>query len=817
MAFATLGNSALDAKPFSITGQDIPQPAWAQSRFGVMLGGPLVVPKIVKDPETFFTLNYTGTRGKNASAQFMTVPTNLERQGNFSQSLIGNQPVQLYDPTTHLPIPGNIIQINPTSQKLLNYFPLPNQPGLVNNYEFESATPTNTDNVNLRVARNITKNDRLAYHVSFQRRDSDTAQPFGFVDTMSGSGLATDLTWTHNFTPTTISSTRFAFNRNTNLTTPFFANGANIAAELGIQGTSSSPLNYGPPTLNFTNFGGLTDANANSTHNQSENLGQSMILSRGAHTITLGVQFTRNDLNTFTDPNGRGTLNFTGYATSAFDAKGQPVRNTGFDLADFLLGLPDSSSIRYSDTSIYLRRNTWSAYAQDEWKVSPNLTLNAGLRYEVFPPFDEKYGRLANLDITQGFTAATVITPGMAGVPSGTINTDYNNFGPRFGLAWKVPKGKQSTIVRAGYGLYYNGQAYNVLVRNLDQQPPFATANNVNASLGNPLAITTAFLATSQTNLTNTYAVDRNYRTPYAQTWNVSIQHDLPKGFFVETGYVGTKGTGLDVLTVPFQGPEGCLRSGFTGPACYTYDSSVGDSIYNAGHVRLTERFRRGMSMSANYTYSKSIDDSSTFGGAGNSVAQNWLNLAGERGLSSFDHRHSFDMNWVLTSPVGAQGSRVAPDSWTARLLKDWQISGSVTAQTGSPLTARVLGNAAQATAQTNGVGSSRAEATGASLSSAMNFFNLAAFTVPPAGEFGDAGRNTIPGPGSVALNASFGRSFQIGSETRRRFELRFEANNVLNHVNYTSYNTVVGANNYGLPVSAGSMRTMDIVARFRF
>ena len=219
--------------------------------------------------------------------------------------------------------------------------------------------------------------------------------------------------------------------------------------------------------------------------------------------------------------------------------------------------------------------------------------------------------------------------------------------------------------------------------------------------------------------------------------------------------------------------------------------------------------------MSAFYTFSKSIDNSSTFGGAGNTVAQNWLDLAAERGLSSFDRRHSFDMNWVLTSPAGNPGSRIAADKLVGRLLRDWTLSGSVTAQTGTPLTARVLGNTARL-AQTGGIGSGRADATGLDLASAAPFFNLAAFAAPLAGQFGDAGRNTIPGPGLVSLNAAFGRSFQFG-ETRRRLELRLEANNILNHVNYTNINTVVNATNYGLPISAASMRTLTAVLRFRF
>lgn len=789
MAYMSLNNSALDARPFSITGQEIDQPAYARSRFGVILGGPLAIPKIVNDRSTMFFLNYTGTRARNPYTATQTVPTEAERQGIFAQPIS--------DPETRQPFAGNAIpanRIDPISRQLLDYFPLPNQPGLVNNFVFQTSVAQNTDNFGLRVQRNVTAKDRLAFHVSVQRRDGDTAQPFGFLDTMSGSGLATDVTWTRNLTARTSSSARVTFNRNRNETIPFFAFGPDVASELGIAGTSTNPINYGPPNLNFTNFGALSDASAALMRNQTQGASESIILSRGKHTFTVGGQFTRSNLNTRTDPNGRGTFNFTGLAT-------------GFDLADFLLGLPQSSSIRYGDSSTYFRRNVWSGYGQDEWKLNPDLTLNLGLRYEYAAPYTEKYGRMANLDIAPGYTAVAVVTPGAVGpysgeFPPGLIDPDRNNFAPRIGLAWKVPAGKSSTIVRAGYGIYYNGQAYNSFASRLAQQPPFAVANNVNTSAANVLTLATGFVSTTPEEVTNTFAVDRNYRTPYAQTWNIAIQRELPKGFFVEAGYLGTKGTRLDVLTVPNQGS-------------YTYSSSVGNSIYHALQVRAQQRFRRNISMRAFYTFSKSIDNSSTFGGAGNTVAQNWLDLSAERGLSSFDRRHSFDMNWVLTSPWGGVGSRLAPGGLAALLLRDWQLSGGITVQSGTPLTARVLDSSAQL-AQTGGTGSKRADATGQSLSTGSGFFNLAAFSVPPPGVLGNAGRNTIPGPGLFSVNAAFGRSFQL-DESRRRLELRLEANNVFNNVSYTNINTVVNATNYGLPVSASSMRSVNLVMRFRF
>ncbi len=831
MVFMTLANSVVNAKPFSITGQEAPQPPYASARFGFLVGGPLVIPKIVKDTSTFFYLNYTGTRSRQPYSAVETVPTALERTGDFSQTLQSNgAPVQIFQPGTNALFPGNIVPttaLNPIALKLLDYIPLPNQPGTVSNYQYFASPPNNTDNLNGRVMRNLNQKDRLAYHLSYQHRDGDNAQPFAFFDTLNGYGIQTDLTWTHNFAPTTILSSMVSFNRNRNETTPYFAYGTNIAAELGIAGTSTNPVDYGPPNLNFTNFGALSDGQPLLTRNQSQGLTESVVLSRGKHTLTLGAQYSRNDTSTSTQQNGRGTFNFNGLATSELDAKGVAIQGTGFDFADFLLGMPQSASIQYSP-AMYFTQNVWTGYALDDFKVSANLTLSLGLRYEFFAPLEEKYNEMANLDIAPGFTDVSVVAPSVPGMysgsfPPGLINPDYRNLSPRLGLAYKVPFIKRSTIIRSGYGIYYNGQSYIPFGLKLAQQPqpqglpPFAVSKSVNTSPTNPLTLTDGLVAAAiPGTIYNTFAVDRYYRTPYAQTWNLTIQHDLGSGFFMEVGYLGTKGTRLDILMLPNEGPPGTTSGNQLANATgFTYDAPIGDSSFNALQTHLMRRFRGGMSMNARYTFSKSIDDASSFGGVGSTVAQNWLNLAAERGLSSFNRTHVFNVSWVYTSPFGNPNSRYASSGWAGRLLRNWSLSGGVTAESGIPLTARVLGNQTEL-AQTNGVGSERADATGLPVESGGGLFNLAAFTVPPTGQFGNAGRNTIPGPGLVSVNAAFGRSFQFG-DTRRRLEFRAEANNILNQVSYTNFATVVNATNYGLPTAASAMRTLDIVMRFRF
>jgi len=239
----------------------------------------------------------------------------------------------------------------------------------------------------------------------------------------------------------------------------------------------------------------------------------------------------------------------------------------------------------------------------------------------------------------------------------------------------------------------------------------------------------------------------------------------------------------------------------------------VGNSIYHALQARLTRRFRRNVSFNAQYTFAKAIDNSSTLGGAGNTVAQNFFDLAAERGLSSFDRRQVFTLTGVIQSPVGSNGV-LANSKFFETALKDWTLSTSMTLETGTPLTARVLGNQSDI-AGTGTIGSGRADATGVPIESSSGFFNLAAFTTPLSGEFGNAGRNTIPGPGLFSMNLSLQRTITLHERTR--LQIRVDANNFTNHVNITGIGTVVNSITYGVPLSAGGMRTLSATLRLNF
>jgi hypothetical protein len=824
-AFFNLDNSALDARPFSLTGQEVAKPSYAQARFGGVLGGSLNIPKLVHSDRTFFFLSYFGTRSRQPYSAVSTVPTADERAGDFSQASVNGAPVQIFDPTTHQQFPGNLIplsRIDAASRSLLAFIPLPNQPGQVQNYQIVSSTLSNTNNTAIRLNHSLTTKDSVDFFGHAQWRNSTTQQLYGFQDSGDGTGSNFAAGWRRNLSPRTINSLRVNFSRNRNETVPFFAYGANVAAELGINGVSDNPINYGPPNLSFTNFGGLTDASALRQVNQTAEVTESVTLVRGEHTITFGGDYRRMQINTVTDADARGSFVFGGQATSAFDAQGQPVAGTGFDFADFLLGLPQSSSVRFGDSATYLRGSAYDAFVQDDWKIRSNLTINVGLRYEYFTPFREKYNHMANLDIAPGFSAVAVVVPGTVGpytgrFPDGLINPDTNNFSPRIGLAW-TPFPKREMVIRAGYGIYYNGSIYSQLAARLVGQPPFASTATLVATADQPLTLENGFATAPSQTITNTFAVDRNYRVGYAQTWNFAIQQTLPHSFVAELGYLGTKGTRLDIQGVPNRFPPGSVLTAterqIADALGFTFENSDGDSIYHALQARLQRRFSKGMALNALYAFSKSIDNASTIGGGTAVVAQNEFDLAAERGLSSFDRRHTLSVFYILTSPVSETSGLLRGSRWATRLLRDWTLSGGVTAQSGLPFTARVLGNLGN-TAGTGVVGSGRANATGQPVDTGSGFFNLAAFALPPSGQFGNAGRNTIPGPGQLSLSLSFGRAFQL--DERRRLEIRVESQNFTNSVSYTAIATVVNASNYGLATAAQPMRTITLTARLRF
>ena len=319
--------------------------------------------------------------------------------------------------------------------------------------------------------------------------------------------------------------------------------------------------------------------------------------------------------------------------------------------------------------------------------------------------------------------------------------------------------------------------------------------------------------------VTNNYVIDKNYKTAYAQTWTIAVQQTLPHNLLAELEYIGTKGTGLDIVENPNQLPPNPTL-GLKGPVSnasgFLYETDHGNSIFHAGQLRLTRRFSRGMSATAQYTLSKSIDNASSFtGGGGGSVVQNIYDLAAERGISNGSQKHRFSLTYMLSSPVGIHGLWWN-GGWKTKAFTGWTLGGTFSANSGSYATAILGGNLGSS--KTSAIATSyRAEATGQSISAGgFPYFNENAFTTPPAGQYGNAGRNTIPGLPSFSLNAALNRTWRFG-ETRKQLSLRLSANNVLNHVQITGFGTTLNSNTFGFATSAAVTRMVNLNLRFNF
>jgi hypothetical protein len=798
-AYYTIGNSVLNARPYTftapttLTGAQQPKAGYAANRFGVSMGGPLSIPHVYSGDKTFWFVNYTGNRSKNGFDDITTVPTLAERQGDFSGiNTIVNMPF------TTTPFPGNKIplSLDTAALGLLPFIPLPNTPGLRNNYQLIGANPTNNDNLQTRINQTLTAKDGLDINFNYQHRNSDNIQPFGFRDPSSGYGLSTSLTYRRTISRSLINSVVWNFSRNWSQTLSPFSFGTNIEQQLGITGVSTDPAAYGPPTIGFTNFGSLSDATPSLNRSQTSAENEQLIWIHGKQTVTFGFGVQRRQNNTQTDANGRGTFSFTGIAT-------------GYDFADFLLSLPQSTSVvRYTDNSRYLRETTLNGFVTDDIRLRSNLTINAGLRWEYFAPYTEKNGDMANLALTPGFTSVSLVLPGQSGYPGGLIYPDHKLFSPRIGIAWKPWKNRQ-IVVRSGYGIYYNGGVYGQLASNMVGQPPFAQTATLQTSTLAPLTLEAGFPPVPSLTIANTFAVDPNYHPGYAQQWTTSIQETIGRGYVIQVAYNGTKGTDLDVLQLPNRALPGNpltaqQRLLIADASEFTYDTSVGNSTYNAAQVNFTRRFGRGTSFQLLYTFSKAIDDSSTLGGGAVLIPND---LRAERALSPTDQRHVLRMNYNYVSQIGNMRT-----GFLANIMRGWTLAGGLNATSGTPFTAVVTGDPSG----TGYSGNSRAEATGLPVTNGSGYFNPLAFTTPATGTFGDAGRDTIPGIPNFSMNASFFRSFRL--DDKRRIEFRIDSTNPINHPYVTGINTTVNSiEQYGLPVRAGAMRSMTATVRIRF
>jgi hypothetical protein len=760
------------------------------------------------------------------------VPTEEERTGDLSGLLNAlGQPVTIYNPATGLPFNGNQIPVSAQAQALLKVYPVPNSNIPANspyNYQASVLNSSHQDVIQTRLNKTLGRKDQLYGAFNLQSTRAGNENLFGFVDTTDALGINTNINWAHRFSQHLFVHATYEFSRLRTKIVPEYENRENIAGAAGIVGNDQDPADWGPPALSFSSgIYGLSDANSAFNRNRTDLLSGSAAIYRGRHNITLGGDFRKQEYNDFFQQNPRGAFTFTGAATAG---KGSNSASGGSDLADFLLGIPDTSSIAFGNADKYFRQPVYDAYVNDDWRILSNLTINAGMRWDYGGPMTELKGRLVNLDIAPNFAAAAAVLGSdpvgpLTGMhyPSSLIRPDLRGFEPRIGIAWR-PIPASTVLVRASYGVYDDTSVYQAFVPQLAQQAPLSTSLSVQNSAACPLTLASGFNACSSVTA-DTFAVDPNLRTGYSQNWQLSVQRDLPGALQLTATYAGIKGTHGAQQILPNTYPIGATGSCPSCPVGFEYRTSGGNSTRESGQVQLRRRLRSGFMASLVYTYSKSIDDDAVLGGQGHvtasdqgstpaasAIAQNWLNPRAERGLSTFDQRHLLNVQAQYTSGQGLGGGDLMK-GWSGRLLKEWTLVTQVTAGTGMPETPSYLA----AIPGTGFTGTIRPTLTGASIyhSSAGARLNAAAYIAPLTGQWGTAGRDSITGPGQFSLDSSLERTFRV--KTKLNLTARVDATNMLNHGVFTGWFTTINSTQFGLPAAANPMRSLQTTIRLRF
>ena len=818
--YQSMDSSALDTAPFALNGQPTVKPDYFQQRLGATLGGPLVIPHVVNSPRTFFFVNYTGNHSSNPYDAYSTVPTQAERGGDLSAIA-----TTIVDPLTGQPFGNNQIpasRINPTSRNLLNLFPAPNQDGTLN-YHTVTTTTSQLDDVNLRFVQTFGAAaqrggrggggragpgagragvSNLNVGIHYRHSDNSSANPLPSLG-----GTATISAWdtpvNYSFTKLGMThSLRFDFNQQLAQTTNLYANSVNLAANAGVLGVATDPFDWGAPNLSFSHLASVRDLNPSLRTDRTISTGDTVTKILGKQTLRFGGDFRSIRADSRTDPNARGSFVFTGLYS-------------GNDFADFLLGIPQQASVQFNPDPVSFRSTSWDLFVQDDWRATDKITVNAGLRYEYFSPLSEANNRLETLDAAPDFMAAVpvpagAVSPFSGQLPDTIVRPFRGGLAPRVGIAWRPHTG---TVVRGGYGINYNSSLYQYIAQQLAAQCPCATLNTLIQSPNTLVPIDTALLHVQPGSTLPTFGIDPDYALGYVQIWNLDVQRDLTRTVQLGVGYTGTRGSNLDILRAPNRGPDGLSIAGVPP---FIWESSGADSIMHALTLRLRRRLTNGLALGGTYTLSRSIDDASSVAGGGGTVAQNDQDLAAERGLSSFDQRHRFAGDFTYELPFGAN-KRWLNTGAAAAVFGNWALNGNATLASGTPFTARVLGSISDVNQGVNGT--LRANYNGQPIDLAdptsLLFFNKGVFSIPAPGTFGNAGRNTIIGPGTSVMN--LGLTKNILFNQTRGLSIQVLASNVFNTVQFATIDTYVNSPTFGQVTSVRPMRRIQLLFRFRF
>jgi outer membrane receptor protein involved in Fe transport len=849
-----LRNDAVDANNYFYSGQT--KEPLKQNQFGATVGAP------IKKDKTFIFGFYEGFRNRQGETGLTPVPSLKQRTGDFSQlcpegftdGFCNNPANQLFNVLANAPYANNQVpqsQINSVSKNLLSFFPLPNAG--TNLFSTTQILSNNTDQFGIKVDHYLSPRDTLNFNYMFnQLSQVDPLSPGGA--SVPGFPVGEDqraqifvAQETHTFSPTLIGVARFSFLRNKFL----FGEHENHQppSSLGFQYEPSLDIATGPPFIQVNGYSAVGDpiTGPRNTYENVFDYSGSLTWVRGRHALKFGGGYQRQQINVL-----------QGIATNGFFVFAPfPVTDA---FASFLTGQPVVFLQGIGDFSRGIRGNNANLYVQDTYKVTPRLTINAGLRYDLPYPYTEIHNRVSLFEPGKKSQVlpnapAGLLYPGDPGVPAGLIPTDMKAFAPRLGFAWD-PNGNGKWLVTSAYGIfyepYYTGQGGPLQAP--ISAPPFLGTPQVslpdfaNPFNGNPPAVGT--FSKPLTNLT----LSPTLTLPYTQDWDLNLQQSFGSDWLFEIGYVGTKGTRLPrfieanpAVFVPgtvdgqpisnsSNADQRRLYSGCTladSPSSCQFSSTgeiagIANSSYNALEASMRKRFSHGLSFLASYTWSKTIDDVSSFNITGsaakpvageNDLAQDPFNLAAERGLSLFDARNRFVGSYEWALPFWNDAH-----NWYQRGLGGWQLNGIATLMSGTPFTVFDSNDvAAQGTApEITGFSAQRPNLVGNPNNgprSVNEWLNTSAFQrldpTANAGQFGTERRNVNTGPGYADWDFGALKNFKVTESTQ--FQFRAELFDVLNRTNFRLPDSDISSPTFNHILAAQAPRQVQFALKFMY